>query len=332
VKYGKWRQTAESKVAGFWISALYSPWTPLAEAARDFTNVRKNPEQLRVWVNTYLAETWEDQGDSIDEYSLMDHREDFGEKLPNQIVMVTAGVDVQDNRLEVSTIGWGKDDESWVISHTTLYGDPSTPQLWSNLDSVLFRTFTTYDGRTLYIRGTAIDSGGHYTNSVYQYSKKHAGKRIFAIKGVGGEGRSIVTKPSKNNSAKCLLFPIGVDTTKELLFARMKINEIGAGYIHFSDQLGQDYFQQLTAEKIVTKYHRGFKKRMFQKVRARNEALDCFVYAISAYVILGVNVNSLSDRLDREEPEVAVVKHENAAIKRQPFVPKMGKGFVNSWR
>jgi phage terminase large subunit GpA-like protein len=128
------------------------------------------------------------------------------------------------------------------------------------------------------------------------------------------------------------LFPIGVDTTKELLFARMKINEIGPGYIHFSDKLAQDYFLQLTAEKIMTRYHRGFKKRVFQKVRARNEALDCFVYAIAAYVILGVNVNTLADRIEQAEPVEAPIKRDPVAVKRQPFVPKVGKGFVDSWR
>ncbi len=332
VKNGEWRATAESKVAGFWISGLYSPWTPLTDAARDFINVRKNPEQLRVWVNTYLADTWEDQGDGVDEYSLMDHREDFGELLPSEIMFLTAGVDVQDNRIEVSIIGWGRDDESWVISHETLYGDPSTPHLWANVDTVLFKTFETYDGRQLPIRGAAVDSGGHYTNSVYQYSKKNAGRRIFAIKGVGGEGRSIVSKPTKNNAARCQLFPIGVDTAKELLFARMRINEIGPGYIHFSDKLAQDYFLQLTAEKIMTRYHRGFKKRVFQKVRARNEALDCFVYAIAAYVILGINVNTLADRIEQAEPVETPIKPDPVAVKRQPFVPKVGKGFVDSWR
>lgn len=334
IKHGEWIAEAESKIAGFWISGLYSPWTPLADAAREFTLIRKNPEQLRVWVNTYLAETWEDQGEKIDEFSLMDQREDFGDSVPSGVMFITAGVDVQDNRIEASIIGWGRDDESWVIQHRTLYGDPSTPQIWSSLDSVLGQVFNTEDGRDLPVRASSVDSGGHYTNSVYQYSKKNAGRRVFAIKGVGGEGRSIVSKPSKNNSAKCQLFPVGVDTVKELLFARMRIKEEGPGYIHFNSELGSDYFQQLTAEKIVTRFNRGFKKRVFQKIRARNEALDCFVYAISAYVILGINVNSLADRFEQQEPvqKKPMDKDESVGKKNDPFVPRTGKGFINSWR
>jgi len=331
VKDGEWVVTEpDRKVAGFAISGLYSPWTPLSDGVREFLTVKKNPEQLRVWINTYLGETWEDEGETVDELSLAERREDYNGFIPEEVIFITCGVDVQDNRLELSVVGWGIDDESWVIEHQTLYGDPSTPQLWSALDSQIFKTYQTYDDRTLPIRGTCIDSGGHFTNSVYQYCKKNAGRRVFAIKGVGGEGRAIVSKPSKNNVAKCPLFPIGVDTTKDLLFARMRIAEMGAGYIHFSDVLTDEYFRQLTAEKIVTRIHRGFKKRLFQKIRPRNEALDCFVYAIAAYAILGINVNSLAER--KNVKDTTQVSDQPQAERKQSFVPKVGRGFTNSWR
>ena len=328
VKEGKWVATAPfNGVAGFAISALYSPWTPLAEGVRDFLLVKKNPEQLKVWTNTYLGESWEDQGEAIDEYNLIERRESFMEKIPEEVLFLTAGVDVQDDRLEISIIGWGRDDESWVVDHHVMYGDPSTPHLWTSLDSRLFTTYPSHNGTDLPIRATAIDSGGHYTNSVYSYAKKHAGRRVFAIKGVGGEGRAIVSRPSKNNIGKCLLFPVGVDTAKDLLFARLRIAEEGAGYIHFSDVLNEEYFRQLTAEKIVTRYHKGFKKRVFHKTRPRNEALDCFVYAIAAYAILGINVNALADKRSNVE-----VVEPPKTLNRQPFVPTSGRNFINSWR
>lgn len=327
IRNGEWiAEEPFNGIAGFAISALYSPWTPLSDGVMEFLAVRKNPEQLKVWTNTYLGQSWEDQGEKVDEYNLIERREDFAEKIPEECLILTAGVDVQDDRLEISIIGWGRDDESWVIDHQVMYGDPSTPQLWTSLDTHIFQTFTTHDDREIPIRAVCVDSGGHYTNSVYAYAKKNAGRRVFAIKGVGGEGRPIVSRPSKNNIGKCPLFPIGVDTTKDLLFARLRINEVGAGYIHFSDTLNEEYFRQLTAEKIVTKYHRGFKKRIFQKIRPRNEALDCFVYAIAAYAIIGINVNALAER----EARGPVKKPE--APKNQPFVPKSGKSFVNSWR
>ena len=319
-------------IAGFAINGLCSPWTPLTDGVKDFLAVRKNPEQLRVWTNTYLGETWEDAGEQIDDYDLAERREVI-ETIPEDVMFLTCGTDVQDNRLECSIVGWGRDDESWVVEHVTLYGDPSTPQLWSALDSVIFKTYDTVDGRQIGIRATCVDSGGHFTNSVYQYCKKHTGRRVFAIKGVGGEGKPAAGRPSKANVAKCPLFPIGVDTVKSLLFARMRIDEPGAGYIHFSDRLNEEYFRQLTAEKVVTRFHKGFKKRVFEKIRARNEALDCMVYSYAAYAILGINVNSMADKIASEEP-IKSIKEDNNDRKPQsrPFVPPTGRNFVNSWR
>ena len=247
-------------------------------------------------------------------------------------MFLTCGVDVQDNRLELQVVGWGRDEESWVIAHETLYGDPSTPQLWTALDSFLFKTYELSDRSRMPIRATCIDSGGHFTNAVYSYAKKNFSRRVFAIKGVGGEGKAIVGRPSKNNIGKCLLFPIGVDTAKDLLFARMRIVDEGAGYIHFHDELNDEFFRQLTAEKIVTKYHRGYKKRVFQKMRPRNEALDCMVYAIAAYAILNIDVNSMADKKNVEASFYVDDEANKPAKQKQSFVPKTPKGFVNSWR
>jgi phage terminase large subunit GpA-like protein len=333
IRNGTWIASKEfNGIAGFAINGLCSPWTPLADGVKDFLAVRKNPEQLRVWTNTYLGETWEDAGEQIDDYDLAERREVI-ETIPEDVMFLTCGTDVQDNRLECSIIGWGRDDESWVIEHVTLYGDPSTPQLWSALDSVIFKTYDTVDGRQIGIRATCVDSGGHFTNSVYQYCKKHTGRRVFAIKGVGGEGKPAAGRPSKANVAKCPLFPVGVDTVKSLLFARMRITDQGAGYIHFSDRLDEEYFRQLTAEKVVTRFHKGFKKRVFEKTRARNEALDCMVYSYAAYAILGINVNSMADKIASEEP-IKSIKEEANDRKPQsrPFVPPTGRNFVNSWR
>lgn len=328
---GEWIATNPfSGIAGFSISGLYSPWTPLSDGVRDFLAVRKNPQQLRVWTNTYLGETWEDAGETVDEHYLSERGEDYGGMLPEEVVFLTAGVDVQDDRLEISLIGWGRDDESWVIDHRILYGDPSTPNIWNNLLSQLKATFETHDGRELNIRGTCIDSGGHHTQTVYKFCKANAGQRIFAIKGIGGEigSKPVVGRPSKNNAARCPLFPIGVDTAKDLIFSRLKINEIGAGYVHFSEHLPEEYYRQLTAEKIVTRFNKGYSKRTFVKVRPRNEALDCMVYALSAYAILNVNVNSVADRMaeaSRAKKEEPPKKHPLARSPRK-------QNFVNAWR
>jgi len=342
VQQGRW--IAERDFVGhasYHISELYSNFRRWRDIVRSFLE-KKRTHDLQSFVNVSLAETWEEAGEQIDDHNLAERRETM-QKIPDAAIILTAGVDVQDNRLEISLIGWGRDDESWVISHDTLYGDPSTPQMWTALDSQLMRQYETESGRKIAIRATCIDSGGHFTNSVYAFCKKNMGRRIFAIKGVGGEGKPISGRPSKNNVAKCPLFPIGVDTVKDLLFARMRIQEEGPGYMHFSDELNDEYFKQLTAEKIVTRYQRGFKRRVFEKVRPRNEALDCMVYALAAYTIIGININSFADKLESDAEEQKNVEKSphspansdtitNKLVSSKTMRRPQKSGFANSWR
>ena len=144
------------------------------------------------------------------------------------------------------------------------------------------------------IRSSCVDSGGHYTQQVYNYCKTRAGRRIFAIKGIGGEGKPIVGRPSKNNIGKINLFPVGTDTAKELIFARLKIRDFGPGYCHFSSQNSEEYFRMLTSEKKVTRYFKGRPRREWIKIRQRNEALDCRVYATAAFSILNINIDAVA--------------------------------------
>lgn len=333
IRHGKWEATAPfDGIAGFHISGLCSSWTPLVDGVRDFLSVKDNPEQLRVWINTYLGESYEDKGEQIDDYALAERREDFGGGIPEEVVFLTCGVDIQDNRIELQITGWSRDEEQYVIKMLTLYGDPSTPQLWTALDSHLFASYECNDGREIPIRASCIDSGGHFTNAVYSYCKKNAGRRVFAIKGVGGEGRALVGKPSKNNIGKCALFPVGVDTAKDLLFARLKNQNPGPGYIHFHHELSDEYFKQLTAEKVVTKFNKGFKRRGYVKTRSRNEALDCYVYSMAAYAILNVDINTLADRRERDAAQQPEAEIMQPPPKRRQFVPTPSQGFATNWR
>jgi len=328
LKDGQWvAQKPFRGHASFHLSEMYSAFRKWSDIASSFLE-KKATNDIQTFVNVSLAETYEEDGEKIDEESLESRIEDWGGLVPEEVIFMTAGVDVQDNRLEISIIGWGRDDESYVIAHEVLYGDPSTPQLWTNLSSVLFSTYKTTDGREIPIRATAIDSGGHFTNSVYKYAKSNYGRRVFAIKGQGGDGKALTGKPSKNNTVRCHLFPVGVDTAKDLVFKRLKIEEPGPGYVHFSAELPSDYFLQLTAEQAVTRFHKGFRRREYVKIRARNEALDCMVYSIAAYSILNINVNALADRKEPAPPP----PKEEVPVKKRRFVPKMGSNFINGWR
>lgn len=334
IRSGRWiAEGLSGRVAGFQLSALYSPWTPLASGVRDFLEAKKQPATLRVWVNTYLGESWEEQGDAVDDYSISQRKEEWID-VPNEVLLLTAGVDVQDDRLEVEIVGWGKDEESWSLDYRTIYGDPSSPAVWQDLDTALSQVLVTEDGRQLAVRCACIDSGGHHTSSVYRYVKPREGKRIFAIKGVGGEGKPIVGRPSHNNIGKVRLFSVGVDSAKELLFSRLRINEVGPGYCHFPSSRSDEYFRQLTAEKVVTKYHKGFARREFVKTRPRNEALDVRVYAMAALAILNININAYASRISHtqhENPPEPEQKPQTPAAQRRRPMQQTG-GFVGGWR
>ena len=294
ISKGKWKATESfNGRAGFRLNGLYSVWVTMEEAVGEFLRAKKLPETLRVFVNTYLGETWEDEGERIDDLGLFDRREDY--KFPDEIILLTAGVDIQDDRIECEVVGWGLEEESWSVDYHILYGDPTSPNIWQELELILTKTYDKSDGSKLTIVSTCIDSG-HHTNQVYKFCKTRYARRVFAIKGIGGEGKPIIGRPSRNNIARVTLFPIGVDTAKELIYSRLRVKNLGAGYCHFPTKYSEEYFRQLTAEKIVTKYRRGFKKREWVLMRPRNEALDCRVYALSAFTLLNADLNQISQK------------------------------------
>jgi len=327
VSQGEWKASGEFKgVAGFHISALYSPWVTIFDAVDEFLKAKRDPMRLKTWVNTFLGETWEEQGDRIDEFDLIDRCEDWGDELPEDVLLMTAGIDVQDDRLEIEVVGWGRGEESWSISYDTLYGDPSTSELWIRLDSLLQKTFTHPLHGEMVIRSSCIDSGGHYTQQVYNYARQRSGRRVFAIKGVGGEGKPIIGRPTKNNIGKINLFPVGTDTAKELVYARLKMTDEGDGYCHFPEGRNAEYFRMLTAEKKVTKYFKGRPKREWVKIRQRNEALDCRVYATAALAVLNLNIEAVY-----KQAQNRVLSEQTQRPSRGPAMPRRSS-FVHGYK
>lgn len=298
---GRWKPTAEGdgRTAGFHLSALYSPWESWAEIAVEHGKVRKDPPRLQVWVNTRLGESWEDQaGDTVPADPLMARREDWGDGLPEGIAVLTAGVDVQGDRLELQIVGWGRDEECWVIDYRVIWGDPSGPRVWADLDLALQGSYA-HPGAApdLPIRAIAIDTGGHHTKAAYEFCRTRLARRIWAIKGRGGPGVPVwPRRPTRANKGKIPLFIIGVDAVKDAVYARLKLTEPGPGAIHFHRRLDAEYFRQLTAERVVTRFEKGRPLRSWQPKRdgERNEALDTFVYAHAALhglISMGLRLN-----------------------------------------
>jgi phage terminase large subunit GpA-like protein len=192
-------------------------------------------------------------------------------------------------------------------------------------------------GEELPIRSTCIDSGGHHTRAVYNYAKTRAGHRVFAVKGVGGEGKPIVGRPSKNNIGKIPLYLIGVDTAKEVHYSRLRMAEAGPGYCHFPADRDDEYFKQLTAEKQMMKYHKGYQRREWVKTRTRNEALDVRVYGIAALAILNVNMDSVYHKfyanIDRKKVVAPPKEKPHPLANPRAAARARGTGgFANNWR
>lgn len=317
LKKGKWIAHGESRgVAGFHLSGLYSPWTSIEQAVDDFLKAKDEPENLKTFVNTYLAESWEDQGEQIDDLGLYQRREVYDAEVPEGVIVLVAGVDTQDDRLECEVLGIGLKNESWSVDHSIFYGDPSGFQVWADLENHLKKLWLDSKKRPYRVAATCIDSGGHHTQSVYAFCKKNMKNRVFAIKGVGGFGKPFVGRPSKNNIGKINLFTVGVDSIKESIYARLKVEKPGASYCHFPDSYDEEYFKQLTAEKIIKRFHKGFVRREWVKTRARNETLDLRAYALAAYEILNIRDLSKIAKKDDSGKKESIPQQEAPSSKR----------------
>lgn len=287
---------------GFKVSSLYAPigWVSWEQIIREFLEAKNNREKLKVWTNTRLAETWEDEG-SQPEWSVLQGRAEPYHlfTIPPKALVLTAGVDTQDDRLVVLVKGWGRGEESWVIWWGEIYGRPDEDETWVQLDNILFRKeYKHPSGVQMNIICTAIDTGGHYTHDVYNYVRNRAG-RVIAIKGSSLPNRPILGHPTKQDvdyrgqviKNGVQLWPIGTDTAKTRIYARLGIKAPGPGRLHFSTDLEEDYYIQLTVERKTTRFDKKGHpiQEWIKPSGARNEALDCEVYALAAAIRAGIH-------------------------------------------
>lgn len=342
LRSGEWRATAtgDEKTRGYQLSGLYSPlgWFSWADMVDEFLRVKSDAPALKTWVNTRCAETWEeDYASKVSADGLQERCENYKMgSLPEDSLALTFGIDVQDNRLAISGWAWGRNEEGWLIYHQEIYGDPSRADLWKQVDEAVLREWEHASGRTMRPDVVAIDSGGHFTAEVYQFARERMKQSVIAIKGASARNKPIIGKGSKvdiNSKGKTLkrgaiVYSVGTDTAKTTLFARLKHNEAGEGYLHFPTEVGEEYFKQLTAEKQVLKHNRGgFPVREWvKKPNARNEALDTLVYAFAG-------LHHLYQRRDRRTIWDQLEKRlgEPLGYKKAASKPAPSSSFVNNW-
>ncbi len=295
------------RIAGFHLNALYSPWVRWAELVDDFLKSKDDPSRLQVFVNTVLGETWEETAEKIDATSLSARREAYDAEVPAPVGVLTAGVDIQVDRLELAVKGWAQDEESYLIAHHRLHGDPEGGEVWQRLETLLSKPYGHASGGELRIRSTMIDSG-YRTDVVYGFVRTRQNRNIFASKGVEAVGRTPLTRAKKPNREGVKLWTIGTIAMKDIVFARLQISRPGPGYMHFCEQradvdgIDAEYFAQFESEKVVRRFERGRVRRKYIQVRGRNEALDLEVLNLAALHALGPAVRKNLGELARQVP------------------------------
>jgi phage terminase large subunit GpA-like protein len=306
LRQGEWRATnqekAGGKIVGFHLSSLYSPvgWLSWGACARSYEIAKDDEQLLKAWTNTTLGLSWAEKGEAPDWGILFDRREHYRiGVVPRGGYVLTAGVDVQNDRLEIEIVAWGPNKESWSVDYRIIYGSPSELKTWNMLSEILQEEFEGEDGVWRKINMTAVDAG-FSTQEVYAWVRTQQVQRVMAIKGVDNSLMP-VNAPTKvdvsfrgkkiNNGVR--LWKIGVSMLKGEIytFLKRRVGEDGIfphGYMHFPEY-NTEYFKQLTAEQLITKMVKGYPKREWQKTRDRNEALDCRVFARAAAIALGID-------------------------------------------
>lgn len=337
-------------VRSFFVNCWTSPWLTWSEVMQEWLEAEGDPEREKVVVNTRFGEPYERKGafDSTDKF--LSRREPYGAELPDGVLILTAAVDVQDNRLEYEICGWGKGEECWGIKKDIILGVPENPEVWDALTEQLDREYRFKNGRGLIVPRTFIDSGGHYSKEVYAYSLRRLARQCFAVKGASTSGVPIIYKYSKATVSHGRTIPlvfIGTDSGKQYVMDRLSIDVPGPKYFHFpldkqeneavSEILwnrGYDdiYFRGLIAEQKVARKKNGRIVWQWENIAKdkRNEPLDLRVYNLACLHSMNVDwekldelVNSGNSKVKSQEKDLQVIK---TAGKRKYGCIKRGLG------
>lgn len=345
------------KRAGFWLNKLYSPlgwkgWPSLVEEWEEVQVEKKkgNSAPLKKFLNSSLAETWEETGSGGDAKALAARAEDYPLGIvPRGGLMLTMGVDTQPDRLEARVWAFGRGEESWLVQRHIIYGDPNLDENtegspWTRLTEIRATPVVHASGAQMLIEATCIDTGGHNTHAVYAYCRNHERANVLAVKGASSYGKAVLGKPSlidvswrgKTQARSLKLWPIGTDTAKHLLYGRMRVTQVGPGYIHTPKGLElTDEYEQMTAARLMPVVVQGrASMRWITPHGHREEGGDCMVYAYAGACHLGIQTYrepgwqrreakfaprepDLFNRTDSAEPEIKPI-----TVQQQPAAPR----------
>lgn len=346
---GVWRaDNPVSAIAGFWLSGLNSPWLTWAQIA-ERKAAAKDDAAMKVYVNTIEARTWAESGEAPEWQRLYDRREDYPIGIvPKGGIFLTAGVDVQKDRLEVEIVAWGHERESWSVDYRVFPGDPNREEVWKHIDDLLEETFPDAEGVELPIYRLAVDTG-YATPAVYAWVRKKQLDRVIAVKGtnktsapLGAVTHEDVTVQGKKKRRGFMVWPVGSSFCKSELYGFLRKEkptdeqlEAGepypSGYCHYP-KYPEEFFKQLTAERLVTvKDRRGFPYREWRKLRERNEALDCRVYARAAASSVGIDrfTDKAWEKMERMMGK-SLPSGKKSTVQKKDVAPPRGRKVIGS--
>lgn len=299
---------AKNGCRSFWINAFTSPWMGWKTIVRRFLESKDDPEKLRVVTNTLFGQLWEERSDVGDENELASRAENYDAELPEGVLALTCGVDVQADRLEYEVVGYGFHEENWGIHKGIIMGYPGEEETWTKLDGVLSKEWKYRNGKSAKISLTFVDSG-YMTTTVYEMCRARVRQHVFPIKGMNTHDAPFTAPPKKEKftvggkMAQVWRYNIGSDAGKDHIYTGLKVQEPGPRYSHFplDPDAGYDtlYYMGLLSERMIWKDSRW----KWEKIpgRERNEALDCRNYANAAFKILHPNMDVLKQRLEGTE-------------------------------
>ena len=319
----------DNGIRSFRLNAFMSPWSDWKDIVWKFLKAHKDPEKLKTVYNTMFGETWEIHVSNGLEEKLYRRREHYDAEIPSGVLLLTMGVDTQDNRLEYEVVGWDRGGQSWGISRGIIPGRADAPGVWEEIDRLLERQWRLKNGMKMRILATFIDSGGHFTQEVYRECARRQTRRIWPIKGEPGEGKQYC-RPMKKSSGEDngIKFMIGVDQGKEGIMYEAGVDEPGPSYMHFpiDYRAGYDmeFFKGLISERMLI-HRRGGKSVVgWEKVYERNEPLDCRNYARAAYRYFNWHFDELERVISGQEEPVKVITKQEDTRRRQRHVVSRG--------
>lgn len=319
-------ENASTKRVGYHLNSLYSPpgWYSWADAAADYATALKSNEtnKMKTFVNTVLGECYVEEGEAPPWENLYNRRETYTIGMPpKECVFLTAGVDIQKDRIEVEVVGWCRGKRSYSVDYRVLLGDTAKKEVWDKLAAVVGETWTREDGAQMNLRLMAVDTG-YNTTHVYDFARRFDYSKVIPVKGSESQGtvvanpRAVDTSRGGKKINRVKVWMVGVSVIKSELYGFLRVERLEDGsapdgYCHFP-QYQQEYFRGITGEQLQFKIVRGFKKWQWVKKYERNEPLDCRVYARAAAAVVGMD-RWTPEQWDREDVFV-----EEKPVEKQP--------------